>query len=179
MTARADDPDAELLAAAVAGDRSAFAGLLDRHYERMHALAWQLTGTRSDAEDVAQEVCCILAERITRFRGESFFSTWLYSIVVNACRDLGRRRRSFRGMTERLTTFVGLLRGPDGRDLVDAVWLKSALGQLKPELRETAALVAGEQLTHAEAATVLGVAEATISWRMHRIRQLLAEAGNG
>lgn len=179
MTARTDDPDAALLAAAIAGDRNAFAGLLDRHYNRMHALAWQLTGSQGDAEDVAQEVCCILAERIAGFRGESSFSTWLFSIVVNACRDLRRRRRSFHGMTERLTVLVGLTRGPDGRDLVDAVWLRSALGRLKPPLRETAALVAGEQLTHAEAAAILGVAEATISWRMHKIRQQLSEAGNG
>ena len=177
MTARTDDPDADLLAAAVAGDRNAFAALLDRHYDRIHGLAWQLTGTRSDAEDVAQEVCCMLAERIAGFRGEARFSTWLCSIVVNACRDLHRRRRSFRGMTERLAVVIGLSRGPDGRDLVDAVWLQTALGRLKPDLRETAVLVAGQQLTHAEAAAVLGVAEATVSWRMHRIRQQLAGPG--
>ncbi|MES1973193.1 MAG: hypothetical protein V4472_12090 [Pseudomonadota bacterium] len=39
-----DDPDADLLAAAVAGQRDAFAALLDRHYNRIHGLAWQLTG---------------------------------------------------------------------------------------------------------------------------------------
>jgi len=172
---RTDDPDADLLSAAIAGDRNAFAALLDRHYDRVHALAWQLTGARSDAEDVAQEVCCLLAERIAGFRGEARFSTWLTSIVVNACRDLRRRRRTFRGMTERLACVVGLARGPDGRDLVDAVWLQTAIGRLKPAFRETAVLVAGQQLTHAEAARVLGVAEATISWRMHKIRQQLGE----
>ena len=40
-------------------------------------------------------------------------------------------------------------------------------------MRETAALVAGQQLTHAEAAAILGVSEATISWRMHEIRKTL------
>lgn len=111
------DPDAELLTAAVAGDRNAFAALLDRHYDRMHSLAWRLTRVRSDAEDVTQEVCCIVAGRVAEFRGEASFATWLCSIVVNACRDLQRRRRSLRGMTERLTVVMGLARGPDGRDL--------------------------------------------------------------
>ncbi|MBC7491197.1 MAG: sigma-70 family RNA polymerase sigma factor, partial [Novosphingobium sp.] len=44
---------------------------------------------------------------------------------------------------------------------------------MKPAMRETAALVAGQQLTHAEAAAVLGISEATVSWRMHEIRKVL------
>ena len=50
---------------------------------------------------------------------------------------------------------------------------------MKPTYRDAAVLVAGQQLTHAEAAEILGVAEATISWRMHEVRRLLAgEAGD-
>jgi len=45
---------------------------------------------------------------------------------------------------------------------------------LKPAYRETAVLVAGQQLTHAEAAKILGVAEATVSWRMSEVRRLLS-----
>src|SRR4051812_35050221 len=105
------DPDAELVARTVKGDRDAFEALLERHYNRIHGLAWQLTGTRADAEDVAQDVCCTLVERIGSFRGEARFSTWLCGNVVNACRDLKRRRRSFAGLTGRLAVFAGLARG--------------------------------------------------------------------
>lgn len=168
------DPDADLVARAVSGDRDAFAALLERHYDRVHGLAWQMTGTRADAEDVAQDVCCALVERIGSFRGEARFSTWLCGIVVNACRDLKRRRRSFAGLTERLSVFAGLARGPDGRDLHDAMWVRSAVSRLPAAYREAVVLVAGQQLTHAEAATILGVAEATVSWRMHEARRRLA-----
>lgn len=177
MAGRGEDPDLPLVAGAVAGDREAFAALLQRHYDRIHGLAWQLTGSRSDADDIAQDVCCALVEKIGSFRGESKFTTWLCGIVVNSCRDLRRRRRSFSGFTERLAVLAGLARPPDGRDLHDALWLKSAIARLKPAYRDAAVLVAGQQLTHAEAAEILGVAESTVSWRMHEVRRLLAEEG--
>lgn len=166
-------PDAELVAAAQAGDRAAFEALLRRHYDRIHGLAWHLTGTRADADDVAQEVCCALVTRLGSYRGESKFTTWLCGVVTNASRDALRRRRRFGGLVERLAVIAGLARQPDGRDLHDAMWLKSAIARMKPAMRETAALVAGQQLTHAEAAAILGVSEATVSWRMHEIRKIL------
>lgn len=169
-----EDPDADLVSAAVAGDRDAFAALLARHYDRIHGLAWQLTGSRADADDIAQDVCCTLVEKIASFRREAKFGTWLCGIVYNACRDLRRRRRSFSGFTERLAVLAGLARAPDGRDLYDAIWLKGAIARLKPPYRDAAVLVAGQQLTHGEAAEILGIAEATVSWRMHEVRRLLS-----
>ena len=175
MTDQDPQPSDERLAeAAAGGDRAAFDTLLRRHYDRIHALAWRLTGARADAEDVAQDVCCALAVRIGGFRGEARFTTWLCGIVYNACRDLRRRRRSFNGLTERLAVLAGLAAPPDGRDLYDSIWTRGAIARLKPAYRDTAVLVAGEQLSHAEAAEVLGVAESTVSWRMHEVRRLLA-----
>jgi RNA polymerase sigma factor (sigma-70 family) len=174
MVAFEGDPDAGLVSAAMAGDRVAFGQLLQLHYDRIHGLAWQLTGSRADADDIAQDVCCTLVEKITSFRGEARFRTWLCGIVYNACRDLRRRRRSLGGLTDRLAVLAGLARPPDGRDLYDAIWLKSAISRLKPAYREAAVLVAGQQLSHGEAAEILGVAESTISWRMHEVRRLLA-----
>lgn len=174
-----EDPDSALVFAAAGGDRSAFAQLLERHYDRIHALAWQLTGSRADADDIAQEVCCTLVEKIGGFRGESKFTTWLCGIIFNACRDLRRRRRSFSGLTERLAVLAGLASAPDGRDLYDSIWLRSAIARLKPAYRDAAVLVADQQLSHAEAAEILGVAESTVSWRMHEVRRLLAAQSGG
>lgn len=170
----ADDPDAGLVSAAISGNRDAFETLLRTHYDRIHGLAWQLTGSRVDADDVAQDVCCALVEKLGTFRGDAKFTTWLCGVTVNACRDLKRRRRSFLGLTEKLTVLAGLTTPPDGRDAYDAIWLKSAVARLKPAFRETVILVAGQQLTHAEAAEILGVAEATVSWRMSEVRRLLS-----
>ena len=170
--------DSSLIAAACAGNREAFAELLERHYDRIHGLAWQLTGSRTDADDIAQDVCCTLVEKLGSYRTEAPFTTWLYGITFNACRDLRRRRRSFGAFTDRLAVLVGLAEMPDGRDLYDSIWLKSAIARLKPALRDTAVLVAGQQMTHAEAAEILGVAEATVAWRMHEVRRILS-ATNG
>jgi RNA polymerase sigma factor (sigma-70 family) len=166
--------DAYLVSAARGGDRGAFETLLRKHYDRIHGLAWQLTGSRADADDIAQEVCCVLVEKIASFRGDAKFTTWLCSIVFNSCRDLRRRRRWFGSFTDRLAVLAGLARQPDGRNLHDAIWLKSAIARLSSPYRETAVLVAGQQLTHGEAAQILGVKESTISWRMHQIRAQLA-----
>jgi RNA polymerase sigma-70 factor (ECF subfamily) len=168
----AGDADESLVAAAAAGDRAAFEALLRRHYGRVHGLAWQLTGSRTDADDIAQEVCCTLVEKIGSFRGEARFTTWLTGITFNACRDFRRRRRSLGGMLERLTVLAGIADAPD--DPYDAIWVTSAVARLKPALRDTVVLVAGQQLTHAEAAAVLGVSENTVSWRMHEARRILS-----
>ena len=172
MPDSAGDTDASLVAAAAAGDRGAFEMLLRRHYDRIHGLAWQLTGSRADADDVAQDVCVALVEKIGRFRGEAKFTTWLTGITFNACRDWRRRRRSLGGMLDRLGVLTGIAGAPS--DPYDALWLKSAIARLKPALRDTVVLVAGQQLTHAEAAEILGVAENTVAWRMHEARRLLS-----
>jgi RNA polymerase sigma-70 factor (ECF subfamily) len=168
------DPDGSLVSAAIGGDRAAFGELLNRHYDRIHALAWRMTGSRADADDIAQDVCCLLVEKIGGFRGEAKFSTWLCGIVFNCCRDHRRRRRSFEGLTQRLAVLTGLTRGPDGRDLHDQVWIDSAISRLKPAYRDTVVLVVSQQLTHAEAADILGISEATVSWRMHEVRRMLS-----
>jgi DNA-directed RNA polymerase specialized sigma24 family protein len=71
---------------------------------------------------------------------------------------------------------LGLAGHPDGRDLHDAMWVKAAIARLPRHLRETVVLVAGEELTHAEAGAILGVKEATVSWRMHEVRRLMSGA---
>ncbi len=166
--------DTDLIAAIAGGDRRAFEALLRRHYDRIHGLAWRLTGSRGDADDIAQDVCCTLVEKIGSFRGDAKFTTWLTGIVYNACRDLFRRRRSFGGFTERLKVIAGLAPAPDGRDLHDAAWMRHRIAGLKPAYRDTVVLVAGEQLSHAEAAALLGVSESTVAWRMHEVRRILS-----
>ena len=62
--------------------------------------------------------------------------------------------------------------------LYDAIWIQSAISRLKPALRDTAVLVVGQQLNHAEVAAILGVAEPTIAWRMHEVRRILSAGSN-
>jgi RNA polymerase sigma-70 factor (ECF subfamily) len=173
------DPDRDHIDRAVAGDRDAFEALLRRHYDRIQRIAWRMTGTRAQAEDIAQDVCCTLVEKIGSFKGEAKFTTWLTGIVVNACRDHRRRGLTLGRLRERLSVLAGLAPPPDGRDAYRRTWIASALGQLDPLLRDTVVLVVGEDLTHAEAARALGVAESTVSWRMHEARRQLTPKMDG
>jgi RNA polymerase sigma factor (sigma-70 family) len=168
------DPDRELVEHAVAGDRGAFDLLLRRHYDRIHRVAWRLTGSRTEAQDITQEVCCTLVEKIGSFRGEAKFTTWLMGVVVNASCDHQRRWATWSRVKDSLSVLADLARPPDGRDLYQRTWLASGLARLDPLLRNTVVLVAGEDMSHGEAARALGVAESTVSWRMYEARKRLS-----
>jgi RNA polymerase sigma-70 factor, ECF subfamily len=168
-----DTPDDTLANAAAGGDRAAFAALIARHYDRVFGLAYRLTGSRAEAQDLTQDICAALPVKLRNWRAEAQFSTWLYRVVVNAVHDL-RRRQATRG---RASTGWGdweLARQDEiatTRALQD--WLADAMAQLSPELRDTAALVLGEEMTQAEAGAVLGVSEGTIAWRMSDMKKRL------
>lgn len=168
-----DTPDETLAEAAAGGDRAAFAVLLGRHYDRIFALAFWLTGSRADAEDLVQEICAALPVKLARWRAEARFTTWLYRVVVNATHDL-RRRQAVRA---RAATGWGdweIARQDQISEEAAALdWLTSAMTRLSPELRDTVALVLGEELTQAQAAAVLGVSEGTIAWRMSEVKKRL------
>ena len=168
-----DTPDETLAEAAAGGDRAAFAVLLGRHYDRIFALAFRLTGSRADAEDLVQEICAALPVKLARWRAEARFTTWLYRVVVNATHDL-RRRQAVRA---RAATGWGdweIARQDQISEEAAALdWLTSAMTRLSPELRDTVALVLGEELTQAQAAAVLGMSEGTIAWRMSEVKKRL------
>jgi RNA polymerase sigma factor (sigma-70 family) len=166
--------DQELVGRACGGDRRAFEVLLRRHYDGIHRVAWRLTGSASDADDLAQDVCCLLVEKLAGFKGEAKFTTWLYGVVVNAFRDHYRRSRTLKRFRTGLSVLAALAIGPDGRDLYRRSWMASELSRLDPLLRETVVLVIGEDMTHGEAANALGVAESTVSWRMHEAKRRLS-----
>jgi len=171
--------DSALAAAAIAGDREAFRRLLERHYETIYRVAYRYLGSPADAEDVAQDVCVTLATKLARFKSRSKFSTWLVAVVINRCRDHLRRRKSSQALMEK----YAVLRESDDADQADTDrrtgWLHTTLQSLDPALRETVVLILGEDLSHAEAAKILGCAESTVSWRVHMAKKTLkAQAGD-
>ncbi|MEM1162546.1 MAG: RNA polymerase sigma factor [Pseudomonadota bacterium] len=169
-----DETDDNRLALdAAGGDRGAFERLVDRHYDRIHALAWRFTGGPPACEDLAQDVCVALGRKIRSFRGDAKFTTWLYQVVLNAARD-GMRKDATRAKATAAFAEVDDLRRGAAADTADkALWLRAALARLKPDLREAAVLVLDEGLSHAEAAEILDVAESTVSWRLMEVRKAL------
>ena len=167
------DTDSALARRAGAGDRDAFAALLERHYDRIYRVGCRVLGDADVAADLAQDVCVGLPARLASWRGESQFTTWLYRVVVNAAHD-ARRRAAVRQRHERTYAKAdALTRAGDAARECEASWLRQALGRLPEELRTTVVLVLEEGLRHAEAGEVLGVSESTVSWRMHEVRKRL------
>jgi len=171
--------DETLARAAAVGDRTAFGVLLARHYDRIFGLAWRLTGSRAEAQDLTQDICAALPAKLAQWRGEARFTTWLYRVTVNAAHDL-RRRQATRAKASAGWGDWEIARQDEIAVQAEALdWLTTAMQRLSPELRDTVALVLGEELTQAQAAEVLGVSEGTVAWRMSdvkkRLRALAAE----
>ncbi len=164
--------------AAGRGDRAAFEGLLARHYDGIFRLAWRVLGDQTEAEDVAQEVCIRLARTIDGFRADAKFRTWLHRITLNAARDAMRRRATRAKAAQGFAEVDALARDEAKAKASEAEWLQETLQGLKPDLRETAALILGEEMSQAEAAETLGVAEGTIAWRMSELKRVLREAAS-
>src|SRR5262245_64243200 len=68
-------------------DELAFRELLELHRDRVYNITFRMLGNRAEAEDVAQEVFISVFKTIDHFREESKFSTWLYRVAVNHCKN--------------------------------------------------------------------------------------------
>ena len=87
-----DTRDAEAIQAVLRGEVDRYAELVDRHQTRALYVALGLLGNLDDARDAVQEAFVSAYRNLARFRGRAVFSTWLYRIVVNRCRDVQRQR---------------------------------------------------------------------------------------
>ncbi len=177
-----ETPDETLATAAAAGDRDAFAALLARHYDRIFTLSYRLLGSRSDAQDLTQDICAALPTKLQSWRGEARFSTWLYRVTLNATHDLRRRRATYSKATAGWGDWEIARQVEIESDRAAMDWLTQTMTRLSPDLRDTAALILGEDMTQAEAALVLGLSEGTVAWRMSelkkRLRAIAAEEAN-
>ena len=168
-----DTSDETLAAAAADHDRDAFAALLARHYPRIFGLAFRLTGSRAEAEDLTQDICLALPAKLGSYRQQARFTTWLYRVTVNAAHDQ-RRRATTRARAGDGWGDWEIARQAETSDAAAAQgWLAATMRTLPPELRDTVALTLGEDLSQAEAAAVLGISEGTVAWRMSEVKKRL------
>ena len=166
--------DTDLALAAAGGDADAFSALIARRYDGLFALCFRLSGTQADAEDLTQDICAALPAKLRSFKGDAAFTTWLYRIAVNAMHDRRRKQathaRAAQGWGDwevnRQATIA------EAQDQAD--WLTNAMRSLPDDLRDTLALIL-DDMTHKDAGDVLGVSEATISWRISPAKKHLAQ----
>ncbi len=169
-TVRGDD---ELVRAAVAGDRDAFGHLLELHYDRIFRFCFRLTGSREEAEDLTQDICLALPAKLKSFRGRARLETWLYRVAMNAAHDRRRRDASRSKASEGWGDWEVNRRAAATDRAGDLDWLRRSMTALPVDLRDTAALTLDGEMTHAEAAEVLGISEGTVSWRLSEVRKRL------
>lgn len=168
------------------GDRSAFSELIDRHQGRVYGLCFRWLGNQQAAEEVAQEVFVSLFRSLERFRGDSKFSTWLYRVTVNHCKNHNMHRsRRGHGRHESLDSApedaaVRQLPSPDrGADSQalksDAEkMLQAGLSALEEEHRQIILMRDLEDLSYDEISGLLDLPKGTVKSRLHRARAELA-----
>ena len=175
-----DEPrDEDLVRRAVAGDVSAFGVLVERHERRVYNLALRMTGREEDARDATQDAFLTALRRLSTFRGDAAFTTWLHRVAVNACYDLLRRRG--RGPVLERDADLGVEPPPvaDHADDVDlSVDVRRALLEVPEDYRVVMLLHDVHDLPYDEVAQIVGVPVGTVKSRLHRAKQRLAQRLN-
>jgi len=184
------DQDQELIGRFLAGDEGAFNRLVLSYQNRVYGLCWRMMSNSEEAEEVAQEVFITVYKSLPDFRGDSRFSTWLYRVTVNHCKNrmkyLGRRKyyqsESFDGPVETEEGEMVKQIADEHLDPLDRLEQKETqalvqkkLNELEEEQKAVLLLRDIEGLSYQEIAEILDLREGTVKSRIHRARLELKE----
>jgi len=167
-------------------DERAFRELVEAHRDRVFNITYRMLGDRAEAEDVAQEVFITVFKSIETFRQESKFSTWLYRVAVNHCKNrikyLARRHDRKREELNETSEHVNGVAQPSLRaaqpdraleGVQMEVLLQEAIADLEPEHREVVILRDVEDLSIEEICEITKLPDGTVKSRLHRARLVL------
>ena len=168
--------ESQLIKKAQEGDERAFEALLRNNYDRIFAMAYSWCQNPDTAQDITQQVCIAISRGIGGFKFQSSFLTWVYRITINTAKNMATAERRRRHMETSYThDHHESVTYSNAENLLSARQQLSRLDDLPAALKETLWLVHYEGLNHKQAAQVLGCAELTVSWRIHKARKLLGE----
>lgn len=177
---QAIDEGGTAVARAASGDRHAFEHVYRTHLNHVFSLCVRMTGDRTRAEELTQDVFVRAWEKLPLFRGESAFSTWLHrltvNVVLNERREDGRERSrtaSSDNEDEEIAAPAASSAQPMHAEKVD---LERAIAKLPKGARRVFVLHDVEGFTHEEIGTMLGVTAGGCKAQLHRARLLLREA---
>jgi RNA polymerase sigma-70 factor (ECF subfamily) len=179
-----------LIEAARLGDRQAFGELIGLHERVVFRTALAALGARADAEDAAQDALVTAWQKLSGFRGDSTFRTWLLAIVWRKALDRRRVRRlwwvrtSPRGGFEEehpVEVMAGSQPNPEehalSRDLARRI--QRAIGRLAPKLKDTFLLATSGEHTYDEIAQMLKIPTGTVKWRVAEARRIIGRSLQG
>lgn len=167
--------DEELVDAFQRGETAAFDELVSRWQRRILGAIYRIIGREEEARDICQEAFLKAYRALGSFKREARFSSWMYQIALNLCRDRMRRRRgrTFVGIdgNEAIVELVPGL-SADAREIAEARDLSrlvaAAIESLPADQREVIVLKEYEGMTFTEIAETLQVPVSTIKTRLYR-----------
>jgi RNA polymerase sigma-70 factor (ECF subfamily) len=169
--------ESEWIAAAQAGDRSAFARVVEAYWDRLYRWLYHLTRDRHRAEDLTQETFLKALAAVKSFRAGSNFRAWLFRIAHNNFVNLKRAERKSPqppgDEPPTPDTAAGPLATAADREALDQV--AKAIKELPVDFRTALMLRAEEGMSFREVAAVLGITEETARWRVFKARQKLVK----
>ena len=176
---QAGSDEARLIARSQQQDHEAFGQLVDRHASVIVNLAYRMVGNRADAEDLAQDAFLAAFKALPTFRADSKFSTWLYRIAANKCKDWLRAKHPPAvelDDNEALAAHVVEPHTPErllSQQQV-AQQLDEAIQRLPPLYREAFVLKHIEGLSYEDMQDLLGVNADTLKMRVYKGRVQLS-----
>lgn len=167
------DLESQWITRAQQGDQQAFHRLYENYHRRIYALCWRMMADKDSAEDVCQEVFVQLWQKISNFRGESKFSTWLHSVASNIV--LGHIRKN-KTWLQRMFSIEEQAVADTVVEMPECSNLDKKIQKLPERARLVFVLFAIEGYRHEEIANMLGMAVGTSKAQYHRARALLRES---
>ncbi len=172
----------KLIESAQSGNHDAYTQLVQLHHVRVRGFCRSLLSHTADADDAAQEVFIKAYRGINRFRGEASFSSWLYRIAANHCKDVLRKRMrqktdSWDALVEKGGDQVEALAAtedPQHKSGVDAELMLQALKTVSADYRQILLLREVEGLRYDELQLALGCSLDAVKGRLKRARQALS-----
>lgn len=171
-----------MIARAQQGDEDAFAALFEAHKRRVYSLCLRMLGNPTEAEDLTQEAFLQLFRKISTFRGESAFSTWLHRLSVNVVlmhlRKKGLNQISLDETENSQGEPIKRDYGDDDRRLVgsiDRIGLNRAIAELPPGYRTVFILHDVEGYEHNEIAEIMNCSIGNSKSQLHKARLKLRE----
>lgn len=168
------DDDFSLIRSFVDGNEDAFRSILKRHKEKVRNLIYITLGRPDDVDDIAQEVFITVFRKLSSFRYESQFSTWLYRITINKCRDHIRKnkiRSFFTPISQDDDIASGVLHTDSGFDVQEIV--RKSIAKLPEKYRIPLILRDFDGLNYQQIAETLDTEVGTIKSRIFRAREAL------
>ncbi len=159
-----------LLDDAAAGSSSALARLFELHSARVQLVAYRLTMSADEADDIVQDVFIGLPEALAAYSRQGVFAGWLRTVTVRTTLmrlRAGRRRAA----TALQAGDAAPTASPDGA--IDRLAIEDALSSLPSDLRVVFMLADVEGYSHAEIGNLLGIRKGTSEVRLHRARRKL------